>query len=72
MHRREREEIVDCVDCGSPLDVERERGYSTSKGWALCWSCALTRGARFDEDEDRWSVAPDITGLPPVEPEEIP
>jgi hypothetical protein len=71
MHRKEREEIVTCVDCGSPLDVERERGYSATSEWALCWSCALTRGARFDENEDRWSVPPDLTGLPPIGEEEI-
>jgi hypothetical protein len=69
MHRSESEEIVDCVDCGTPLDVDRERGYRGSGDWALCQACALERGGRFDEEEDRWTVAPNTLDLPVEESE---
>lgn len=64
MEREQAEEIVDCADCGLPLDVERERGYRGHQEWALCRGCALQRGAQFDEDEDIWIVPPDLTDLP--------
>lgn len=64
MHRRSREEIVDCADCGQPLDVDRERGYRATPEWSLCLACAIERGAQFDEEMDRWTVAPDLSGLP--------
>ena len=64
MHREAWDEITECVDCGAPVDVARERGYRTVSEWALCWQCATNRGARYDEDEDRWSVPPETSGLP--------
>ena len=63
MHREEWDELTNCIDCGTPVDVGRERGYQSEGGWALCWDCALARGARFDENEDRWTVQPDVVGL---------
>lgn len=63
MERRGSEEMVDCADCGLPLDLGRDRGYRGHGDWALCGACALERGARFDEDEDCWIVPPDATGL---------
>ena len=41
MHREEWDEISECVGCGAPVDVGRERGYRASDGQALCWSCAV-------------------------------
>jgi hypothetical protein len=63
MHREAWGELVDCADCGAPLDVGRERGYQGEGDWALCRECAIARGGRFDENEDRWMVTPDVTGL---------
>ena len=71
MHRSELEEMADCVDCGFPVDVDRERGYRSSGDWVLCQSCAFARGARFDQEEDRWTVPPDSTGLPETEAHQI-
>lgn len=72
MHREEWDEISECVGCGAPVDVSRERGYRTSDGQALCWSCAVARGARFDEEEDRWQIEPDLSGILPRTDHEIP
>jgi hypothetical protein len=57
--------LLVCVDCGASVDVERDRGYQGLGDWALCWACAVHRGALFDEQEDRWTVPPDRQGLPP-------
>lgn len=63
MFREESDALVECVDCGTPLDVDRERGYALSDSLALCWSCALSRGAQFDEEGERWRTPPDTGGL---------
>lgn len=65
MHRETWDEIVECADCGTPIDVALERGYRGAGDWALCLTCALKRGGQFDENEDSWTVAPDVTGLRP-------
>lgn len=65
MHRETLAELVDCADCGAPVDVGRERGYQGAGNWALCQACALERGGHFDENEDRWTVQPEVTGLRP-------
>jgi ketol-acid reductoisomerase len=67
MHRETADQLVDCADCGAKVNVGLQRGYTVGENAALCWSCAIERGARFDEDEDRWSEAPDVTGLIPDE-----
>lgn len=72
MRREELHQIVNCVDCGSPVDVARERGYRSVGDWALCWECAIRRGARFDHNEDRWTDPPDLTGLPPTDEQRVP
>ena len=64
MHRKTWEEMSDCADCGQPLDAALERGYMTEGEWALCWTCATARGAQFDENEDCWTVPPNLEGLP--------
>ena len=67
MHREAEAEIVKCVDCGTPVDVGRERGYRSAEEWVLCWQCATNRGAQYDENEDRWTVSPETAGLPPAD-----
>ncbi len=66
MHREAWDEMSECAVCGVAVDVGRERGYRTGDGQALCWSCAVARGARFDEEEDRWLVEPDTSDIPPA------
>lgn len=67
MHRETWDEIVECIDCGEPVDVGLERGYRVAENSGLCWSCAVARGARFDEEEDRWRVEPDTSDIRAVE-----
>lgn len=63
MFREESDAMVECLDCGTPLDVDRERGFALGNDMALCWSCARSRGAEFDEEEGRWRSPPDTEGL---------
>jgi hypothetical protein len=65
MHRDRSNRLMGCVDCGTPLDVGRERAYRGHGDWVLCWACALKRGAQFDEQAEHWTRPPDVTGLPP-------
>ncbi|MCA9502442.1 MAG: hypothetical protein R3F16_11690 [Myxococcota bacterium] len=63
MRREVSDRLVECLVCGVAIDVERERGYPVGEGDALCFRCARDRGARFDEEEDRWSVQADTLDL---------
>ena len=63
MGRRMAEEVADCADCGETVEVALERGYAGPGNWVLCSSCARERGAHFDENEDCWTVPPDVSGL---------
>mgnify|MGYP003573227590 CR=1 FL=1 len=72
MYREAWDEISECVDCGAPVDVGRERGYRVSDRQVLCWSCSIARGARFDEDEDRWRIQPDTSDIPREEEHQVP
>jgi hypothetical protein len=65
MHREESGGTVDCADCRVPVDLGHECGYQGAGDWALCQACGLRRGGHFDENEDRWTVPPDVTGLRP-------
>jgi hypothetical protein len=52
-----------CALCGADLDVGRERGFAVGADAALCFACAVARGGRFDEAEQRWVVEPDFGDL---------
>ena len=67
MHREAEAELANCADCGSAVDVARERGYGATAEFVLCWQCATNRGAQYDENEDRWTVLPEMSGLPASE-----
>jgi hypothetical protein len=71
MHRETWDGLVECADCGVPVDVEFERGYRVADNSALCMACAIKRGGSFDEDEDLWSVPPDVIGLFPDTEHEV-
>lgn len=65
MHRSEAKELVRCAACGEETSVERDRGYAVDPDTAVCFVCALARGGRWSEEEDRWLDPPDVTGLLP-------
>lgn len=59
-----------CADCGQPL-LQTDPFCALDEALDLCWTCAIRRGGRFDADQDRWSVLPDVGDLeiganPPV------
>jgi len=63
MHRSESEDLANCAACGCEIAAGRDRAYEIGGNGVLCFSCALRRGGSYDEREDRWRTAPDISGL---------
>ncbi len=63
-HRQELEDQVACEDCGAQISRSGERGFAFGEEGVLCFACSERRGGRYDADEDRWTVAPSLAGLP--------
>lgn len=57
-------EPVVCFDCGAELWPDVDRAYASGPDTFLCFACAERRGGVYDADEDRWTAAPDVSGLP--------
>ena len=64
MHREERESAEICAACDGSVSVGTERGFSFGLRNALCWSCAVQRGGRYDAERDTCTQLPDLTDLP--------
>jgi hypothetical protein len=45
------------------MDVAAERGFPVGSDAALCFRCAVSRGGRWDEAQQRWTVEPDYADL---------
>jgi hypothetical protein len=56
------EDVAECADCGVTLAPE-DPSFAFGTRGVLCLECALRRGGEYAGDEDRWIVAPDLTGL---------
>jgi hypothetical protein len=52
-----------CCLCGARFWPEIDRGFACSPEDYLCFACAERCGGIFDAREDRWVVAPDVSGL---------
>jgi len=63
-HREELEDQATCADCGAQISRGSERGFAFGESGVLCFACAEQRGGRYDADEDRWTRAPSLAGLP--------
>lgn len=61
---QDEEEVSRCLDCGADLWPETERAFPYGPEEYLCFACAERRGGVFDAHEDRWTVTPDLSGLP--------
>ena len=59
-------EVVGCADCGCPVDATNpeERVFAVTPELVLCYECAVRRGGVYDDEEDKWRVAPRLEQLP--------
>ena len=55
---------VACAGCGAEIAPEIDRAYAYGPDSYLCFECAERRGGIYDAQEDRWTAAPDVSGLP--------
>lgn len=62
MHRSESDELTSCVACGAEVSIALDRSYALDEQHALCMQCALSRGGRYDEHQDRWIELPRLDG----------
>ena len=67
MHESETFDQTQCLQCGASISIARDRAYPLGEDDALCFSCALARGGRYDDLHDRWTAAPSLKGLPLAE-----
>lgn len=58
------EETATCVECGAELWPERDRAFACGPDSYLCFACSERRGGIYEANHDRWSVPPDVSGLP--------
>ncbi len=63
-HREEWDEQANCAECGALISRAAERGFAFGESGVLCFACAERRGGSYDADEDRWTRAPSLAGLP--------
>jgi hypothetical protein len=63
-HADERGYLVDCIDCGAPVDPGMDRPYALTDAIVLCHACALSRGGAYDSDSEHWPVQPSLEGIP--------
>jgi hypothetical protein len=59
----ESDDLVACAACGSVISRSEDRAYAFGTDSAICLACGLRRGGAYDEEEDRWRVAPQIDDL---------
>lgn len=64
MEREEWESAGACAQCGASVARDSERGFEFGVGNLLCWGCAIERGGQYDAELERWSVSPNVAGLP--------
>ncbi len=64
MHRSEATDLTRCVSCGAEIYLGVDRAFVITPDSALCFECAIARGAAYDELHDRWLEGPDITDVP--------
>lgn len=62
--RSDWDDATSCVECGAVLWPDVDRPFASSPETFLCYSCAERRGGVYDAAYDRWSVPPDVSGLP--------
>ena len=65
MHRSETYDLVQCANCRAEVSAARDRVFSFGDDTALCFSCAVARGGKYDEMHDHWEHSPDVAGLSP-------
>ena len=63
MYDEREEDLGACADCETPLNAEGERIYAVAGDVLLCVACAVRRGGRYDESEDRWVTPPNVDDL---------
>ncbi len=56
-------DALTCSDCGAELWPDVDRAFASGPNIYLCFECAERRGGVYDSDEDRWTVAPDVSGI---------
>ena len=67
MHSDEWNELVECIDCGAGIRPATDRAFAVDDDRFLCFDCAVRRGGVYDAAEDRWTVAPEESGIPATE-----
>jgi hypothetical protein len=57
------------LSCGAEISLGVDRAFALSEDAALCFACAVGRGGSYSEAHDRWTKAPNLSGLRDVTPD---
>lgn len=60
MDQYELGEVVDCALCGCDVSLGLDRAYAMVES-VLCVSCAVCRGAVYDDTERTWTCPPKVS-----------
>lgn len=52
-----------CAGCSEEFDTVAERSFPVGADAALCFRCAVARGGRWDENQQRWVIEPEFGDL---------
>jgi hypothetical protein len=69
MHRSEARDLVSCLSCGAEISLGVDRAFALTEDEALCFACAVKRGGTYSEGHDRWTKAPNLSGLRDLTPD---
>lgn len=57
------DDLLPCIECEAVVAPGTDRAFPVGTADVLCMACALRRGGAYDEIQDRWKEAPDLTGV---------
>lgn len=63
MHREELEQLDVCASCQASIIPNEEESFAFGPNSVLCWKCAIDRGGVYNEYEERWTTAPNVSDL---------
>lgn len=55
--------VETCLDCGALVSAVVNRVFAVGCDDVICMECAERRGGEYDEEQDRWKVAPQVDDL---------
>jgi hypothetical protein len=66
MFRTDEREPNECASCGARVLPAIDLAFALTPDVEICFECSVELGGEYDEESDRWIVAPRTDQLPGV------